>query len=200
LDVLGIERVKVIGHDWGGWTAMLLGLLHADRIEQMIVCNAFHPWPPPLTLKLVRGQAWRSWYAYTLATPGLGPWALRRAGIAKEILRRGNVRTPFTEHDIDDYMTRFRDPARAQGVSRLYRYLQRAAREVLMGRWRSHRLTVPTLHLFGERDRYISKHVLPGFERYADDMRLELVHDCGHFIVDERPDLVVARARELFPG
>src|SRR4051794_16492594 len=26
LDELGIERADVIGHDWGGWTALLLGI------------------------------------------------------------------------------------------------------------------------------------------------------------------------------
>jgi pimeloyl-ACP methyl ester carboxylesterase len=29
-------------------------------------------------------------------------------------------------------------------------------------------------------------------------MRLELVPGCGHFIVDEEPELVLERARELF--
>ena len=36
---------------------------------------------------------------------------------------------------------------------------------------------------------------LEGFEPYADDMSVELVPGCGHFIVDERPELVVERAR-----
>jgi pimeloyl-ACP methyl ester carboxylesterase len=31
-------------------------------------------------------------------------------------------------------------------------------------------------------------------------MRLELVPDIGHFIVDERPELVLERAQELFDG
>ena len=34
LDALGIERAFVVGHDWGGWTAILLGLLHPDRVER----------------------------------------------------------------------------------------------------------------------------------------------------------------------
>jgi pimeloyl-ACP methyl ester carboxylesterase len=37
-----------------------------------------------------------------------------------------------------------------------------------------------------------------GFEPYEPNMRLELVPDAGHFIVDERADLVLARAQELF--
>ncbi len=36
LDALEIERAFVVGHDWGGWTAMLLGILHPDRVERMV--------------------------------------------------------------------------------------------------------------------------------------------------------------------
>ena len=45
LEALGLERAHVVGHDWGGWAAMLLGILHPDRIDRMVVCNAPHPWP-----------------------------------------------------------------------------------------------------------------------------------------------------------
>jgi pimeloyl-ACP methyl ester carboxylesterase len=40
--------------------------------------------------------------------------------------------------------------------------------------------------------------MLAGYERHAEDMRVELVEDCGHFIADERPELVADRAREFF--
>jgi pimeloyl-ACP methyl ester carboxylesterase len=196
LDALGIERAFVIGHDWGGWTAMLLGLLHPDRIERLIVCNAPHPWP-----KLgprVAAEAWRSWYTWVLATPRLGPRSLGHGWITRNILSRGNVGAPFSAAEIDAYVESFREPSRADAVSRLYRYYQRAVREGLARRWRDHRLTVPTLIVFGEGDRYVSPKLLPGFDGHADDMCVELVSDCGHFIVDEKPDLITVRARSFF--
>ena len=56
--------------------------------------------------------------------------------------------------------------------------------------------------MFGERDRYVSPRLLPGYEPYADDMQVELVPDSGHFIVDEKPERA-ARAlaeRTGWPG
>lgn len=194
LDALGLERAHVVGHDWGGWTAMLLGILHAERVDRMVVCNAPHPWP---TLSArVALESWRSWYTWVIATPGLGRWMLEQRWIARAILRRGNVGGPFDEGEIALYADSFREPARAEAIVGLYRYYQRAVREGMSGRWRHERLTVPTLLLFGARDRYISTRLLPGYEPYADDMRLELVPDSGHFIVDERPELVIDRARQ----
>lgn len=192
LDALEIESASVIGHDWGGWAAFLLGLDHSERIERMVVCNAPHPWPklePRLAL-----EVWRTWYAVALATPVLGPRLLQQTDFAAAFLRRGNTGAPFSESEIATYADSFRDPARAHAVSSLYRYYHRAFAEGLRGRWRSRRLAVPTLLLFGPRDLYVTPRILPGYEQYADDMELELIPDSGHFLVDEKPDLVARRA------
>ena len=121
------------------------------------------------------------------------------AGLGRQnILSRGNFGDPFTAEEIDAYVDSFRERSRALAVSHLYRYYQRAFREGLTGRWRDQRLTVPTRIVFGERDRYVSPKLLPGYEPYADDLEVELVPDSGHFIVEEKPDLVVARLRSFF--
>jgi pimeloyl-ACP methyl ester carboxylesterase len=198
LDALEIERVRVIGHDWGGWTTMLLGLLHPERVERMVVIDAPHPWPrlrPALLTEL-----WRTWYAAALAAPGLGPWLSRRTGFAKGILNRGTAPGTFDRAELDAYADSFRDPARARAVSGLYRYYQRAFLDAMRGRWQSKRLTVPTLVLFGARDRYVTPKLLEGYEPHADEMRVELVPGAGHFLVDEQPGLVAERALEFFDG
>jgi len=194
LDALGIERAHVVGHDWGGWVAFLLGILHASRVDRMVVCNAPHPWPrlsPSIAI-----EAWRSWYTWIIAAPVLGRWVLRQKWISSRYLGTGNVHAPFTDQEIDSYAESLQDPARAQAVVELYRYYQRALWEGVRGRWRQHRLTAPTLLLFGERDISLTPKLLPGYEPYTDDMRVELVSDSGHFVVDEKPELVIGRTRE----
>jgi pimeloyl-ACP methyl ester carboxylesterase len=196
LDALGVERAFVAGHDWGGWTAILLGLLHPDRVERLVALDAPHPWPR-ITPGLI-AEGWRGWYTWLLAPPGLGPRLSRQGWVARTILTRGNVGDPFTAEEVDAYVDSFREHSRALAVSRLYRYYQRVFREVLTGRWRDQRLTVPTRIVFGERDRYVSPKLLPGYEPYADDLEVELVPDSGHFIVEEKPDLVIDRLRSFF--
>jgi pimeloyl-ACP methyl ester carboxylesterase len=196
LDALGIERAFVVGHDWGGWTAILLGLLHPDRVERVVALNAPHPWAR-ITPSLI-AEGWRGWYTWLLASPGLGPRLSRQGWVARTILTRGNVGNPFTAEAVDAYVDSFRERSRALAVSQLYRYYQRVFREVIRGRWRDQRLTVPTRIVFGERDRYVSPKLLPGYEPYADDLEVELVPDSGHFVVEEKPDLVVARLRSFF--
>jgi pimeloyl-ACP methyl ester carboxylesterase len=193
LDALGIERAHVLGHDWGGWTAMLLAVLHPNRAIRVINCNAPHPFVRPTPSLLA--EAWRSWYTWLLAAPGLGRRVLQQGWITRNVLSHGNVVEPFEREEVEIYFERFGDPERADAAAKLYRYYQRAFLEGLTGRWRGARLTVPTLLLFGERDRYISPRLVRG--DVPDNMRVELVADSGHFLVNERPDLVIARAREF---
>jgi pimeloyl-ACP methyl ester carboxylesterase len=56
-------------------------------------------------------------------------------------------------------------------------------------------METPGLILFGSDDRVQDARLLPGFERNAPNMRLELVPGVGHVIVDEQPELVLDRAR-----
>jgi pimeloyl-ACP methyl ester carboxylesterase len=193
LDALGLERAHVIGHDWGGWTAILVGILHPERVGRMVVLNAPHPWPrlsPSIAI-----EAWRSWYTWLIATPVIGRRVLESAWIARQYMRM-SPGLPFSDEEAEIYSRSFREPARAQAVVELYRYYQRVVWEIVRGTWRSRRLSRPTLLLFGACDASLSSKLLPGYEPYADHMSVDLVRDCGHFIVDEKPDLVVGRTRE----
>jgi pimeloyl-ACP methyl ester carboxylesterase len=40
--------------------------------------------------------------------------------------------------------------------------------------------------------------LLEGADEDADDVRVEIVPECGHFVPEEHPELVARRARELF--
>ena len=71
----------------------------------------------------------------------------------------------------------------------------REVRPIMRGGYFDKRLTVPTLLLFGEDDFALKADLLDGYENHADEMRVERVPGCGHFIADERPDLVAERAR-----
>jgi pimeloyl-ACP methyl ester carboxylesterase len=193
LDALGLGRVRVAGHDWGGYTAFLLVLRHPDRVERALAFNAPHPWParsPALALEL-----WRTWYAALNALPVVGRYSAAR-GFSRHILTHGNVGRPFTDEDLELFSAQFREPDRALASVSLYRSYFRAFARLLGGSGAElGRLTAPIRLVFGARDVYVTPKLLPGWERHADDMKVELVRDSGHFIVDEKPDLVSDRIR-----
>jgi pimeloyl-ACP methyl ester carboxylesterase len=195
LDALGIERAGVIGHDWGGFTSFLLALNHPQRVEALLALSTPIPWLRP-SPGLV-AATWRTWYAWALAAVGREA-VLRRPRAVRLMLRRGAPDEAIDEGDAEVYAAPLREPARAEATQQLYRSYLRSVLALRERRYESLRLTVPTRLVVGRRDQAVPEVVVRGFEPHADDMTLELVEGCGHFLPEERPDLVARHARELF--
>lgn len=78
---------------------------------------------------------------------------------------------------------------------------QFAYREIvptLLGKYRASRLEVPTLMVNGTKDFALAPTELGGYEPYANDLRIELVTDAGHFLPEERPQLIADTALRFF--
>jgi pimeloyl-ACP methyl ester carboxylesterase len=198
LDGLGLDEVDLIGHDWGGYAGFLLCLEAPVRIKHYLALAIVHPFfeppkPSPAALQ-------RTAYQFVLATPGLGPAVPRHAGMVRLVLKRGaHSDMRWSEEELDCFARSFHPRDHARASSHVYRsFLTRELQRLKNGHYRSQRLTVPTRILAGEADPVVRGDILGGFEPYADDMNVETVERCGHFVAEERPDVVIARARELF--
>ncbi|HEY8584767.1 MAG TPA: alpha/beta hydrolase [Capillimicrobium sp.] len=191
LDALGVDRTFLVGHDWGGYTGFLLAARHPDRIRAYLACNTPQPWAK-VSAKMA-SELWRSWYAVVLASP-LGPELMRRTDLVKRALMADTRGQGFTDDDLERFAAAFRPVERAKAAQRLYRSYGKTALSTLRGGSGAGvpPLQVPARLLFGTRDQAISTELVRGFPG------LELVPDVGHFIVDERPQLVVQRALDLF--
>jgi pimeloyl-ACP methyl ester carboxylesterase len=193
LDALGIDRARIAAHDWGGWVAFLLALREPERVERMVTLNI----PPPMGRADPRAAlgAWRFWYQGVLASP-FGARLVERGSLVR-LLLTGDRRRPAAEaEDVDPFVDVLRDPARARASQLLYRtFLTRELPAIVAGRYAKARLHVPTRMLHGTGDFAIGERLLRGAEQHADDLEVELVDGSGHFIIDEKPELVADRIR-----
>jgi pimeloyl-ACP methyl ester carboxylesterase len=197
LDELGIERVKLVGHDWGGWIGFLLCLKAPQRFEKYLSLNILPPWT---SIRQMAPHLWRFWYQWMILSPGVG-YRLHRSGkFVPKVLVGGSVRKEvWDQATLHAFSDTFTEPVRAQAAVQMYRVFNlREAPEMARGRYAHSRLTVPTKLLFGTGDQALNHNILTGVEAQAEAMEVEKVEDCGHFIVDERPELVADRAREFF--
>jgi pimeloyl-ACP methyl ester carboxylesterase len=197
LDELGIERVKLVGHDWGGWIGFLLALRAPDRIERYLSLNILPPWT---SARAMAPHLWRFAYQWMISSPGIG-YRLHTSGkFIPKVLVGGSVRKEvWDDATIHAFSDTFTQPDRARAAVQTYRtFTLREAPEMARGRYADARLTVPTRLVFGADDMVLRPEVLKDYEQHADAMEVELVDGCGHFIADEMPDLVAERAREFF--
>ncbi len=132
--------------------------------------------------------------------PVLG-YRLHRTGRFVRAALQGGVTngSAFDHAALASFADNLAEPDRARACVRLYRSFNfRELLPLLRGRYMSQRLTVPTRLLVGTGDAVLSPRLITGWESHADEMSAEFIPDCGHFIADERPDLVAAEARALF--
>jgi pimeloyl-ACP methyl ester carboxylesterase len=197
LDELQLDRVRMVGHDVGGYLGFLICLDAPERVVRYVALNTGHPFVRPTPAAL--GTFWRFWYWPVNGAPLLGPWLIRHDFF--RVLRRWFTadRAGWSSEDDKVFLEPWRERARAVAASKTYRtYLLQDSPRVLNGRYRRTRLNVPTLMLHGIEDRILREPFLRGFEPFADDMTLELVPGAGHFIADEQPELVSRRVLEFF--
>jgi pimeloyl-ACP methyl ester carboxylesterase len=194
LDALGIEeQVDLIGHDWGGWTGYMLCLRFPERIRRFMALNIYHPFARPSPRVLF--GLWRFWYQWALAAPLIGPRANRFQPVLRWV---GSRQASWSEQELSAYADQFKDPVRAMAGHLLYRHAVAVLpRKVLGGEYRKLTMAQPGLMLFGTQDHVQDERNLEGYEQNAPNMKLELVPGAGHFIVDQQPELVLERAREL---
>jgi pimeloyl-ACP methyl ester carboxylesterase len=197
LEALDLERVKLVGHDWGGWIGFLLCLRAPERFSQYLSLNILTPWP---NMRAFVPELWRFWYQLVIAAPVLGYQAHRSGQFVPKVLVGGStVRGNWDEATLRSFGDNLAEPARARACVQMYRVFQlHESPAILRGRYAHDRLKVPTRLLFGTDDTALRPQLLAGYQHHADDMRVELVPGCGHFIADEKPDLVAERAIEFF--
>jgi pimeloyl-ACP methyl ester carboxylesterase len=195
---LGYQQVRLLSHDWGGWIGYIVAAKHPGLLSQHFATNVPPLWPK-LSFKMIPAT-FRFGYMLRIALSG-ERMLVRNPGFVHYLFTRGNTRKEgWTESEKSTFSSQFKEPARARASSRLYgTFLFREYLPLgLLGTYRKYHMSTPTRLLFGEKDFALALSWLRGYEKYTDDFRIERVPDTGHFIVDEKPELVTERALQFF--
>jgi pimeloyl-ACP methyl ester carboxylesterase len=191
LDALGIDRVDLVGHDWGGFVGFLLCLDHPERVRRFLVTNTGHPLPG--RDPRVARDLWRFWYQFAIGAGLVTRGRLRRW---MEALAPG-----WSDLDRALFIGWVGTPAGRRTSAGVYRtFVTREMAPILAGARAGQRLRQPTLWLHGEDDTVLRPALVESLRPHADDLTIEYVPGAGHFVVDERPELVAERALAFFAG
>jgi pimeloyl-ACP methyl ester carboxylesterase len=200
LDCLGLDRVRLVAHDWSAIVGFQLAIHHPERIEQYVSLATPHPWIR-FRPAMLRG-AWRLWFQPVIATPGVGPRLLARGDqrLARYLLEQDGAGGALrSAEDREAFLAPLRQPERARAGSAIYRGLiLPELRRIVTGAYRESRLVVPTLVLYGTADPALVPNVHGGHEAYADDLAVEPIEGASHFLADQRPDPVADRILAFF--
>jgi pimeloyl-ACP methyl ester carboxylesterase len=197
LDRLGVATVKLVAHDWGGPVAFIMMLRHPEKVTGFFGVNTVAPW-------VKRGLStfrniWRFWYQIPISLPIIGPRIISNPDSRFVRLLSSWVGGGFTlpEDNIRMYLECMQQPGHAEAGSCWYRSFQ--TKEML--RWMrgeydledGARVNIPVRWLTGTKDPVITADLTDGYAERISDFEVELVDDVGHWIVEQRPELVLDR-------
>lgn len=195
IDAAGADRARVVAHDWGGLVGWWLGVKHPERMERLVLLNAPHPKVMRRALLKSPRQRKKSSYIFFFQLPWLPERTFRRdnfAYAAKALLatsRRGT----FSDADVDLYREAWSQPGAVRAMIHWYRAALRAQPQ-----WpASPRVTVPTLLLWGTKDRFLGRELAQASIDLCDDGRLEFFEEATHWIQHEEPERVNRRLLEF---
>jgi len=189
----GEENAVVVGHDWGGAVAWETAIRLPQVVRQLVVLNAPHPAEMLRELRTVE-QLRRSWYMFFFQLPWLPEALARLSGYSAldVMFRRDPTRAgAYSDEDIRLYRQAVARPGALTGGINYYRALFRQAPAEALRQMRAlPTITVPTLLIWGMRDRYLGPRLLDGLDRWVANLRVERLPDASHWVMADEPQRV----------
>ncbi len=188
---LGHERAIVVGHDWGGGVAWTLAMMHPQAVERVIILNAPHPAIFQQHILKNPRQSARSWYMFFFQLPLVPEKLLSLNDYA--FIRRAFAGI-LSEEEIEKYVEAIAKPGALTAAINYYR--ANIDQHFLLGALGAStmefpRIVAPTLVIWGEDDAFLGRELTEGLEAHIQaPYTLRLIPECGHWVQQERPEVV----------
>lgn len=191
IEAYGRKKATIVGHDWGAAVAWWMGINTPEKLERLAVLNVPHPAVMQQTLRRSFKQLLKSWYIFFFQMP-FAPETLFKAAnfkIGTRSLVSSSRLDAFSEHDLEQYRKAWSRPGAVKSMINWYRAALRKPSKMPA----SGRVTVPTLMIWGARDKFLSREMAqPSIER-CDHGELVFFEGATHWVHEEEP----ARVNEL---
>jgi pimeloyl-ACP methyl ester carboxylesterase len=194
---LGLAKVTLVGHDWGGFIAWEVAMRHPELLDRLVIVNAAHTCVFEHLLHEDAEQARASQYMLAFRSARGEELVSRNdfAGFRREMLDPARAAGALSDAQADDYLRLWRDSKSVSAGLNYYRANKsgppsgddRAPRPL-----EQTRVTVPTLVIWGDKDVYFTPRTLELLPTVVPDLRVRRFADCDHWIVHQQPDAVAA--------
>jgi pimeloyl-ACP methyl ester carboxylesterase len=185
-DHFGIEKAKLVGHDWGAVVAWTVAVNHPSRLEKLAILNVPHPDVMTRFILENSEQRKKSWYVFFFQIPLFVEWILSRnnfRNLARMIVGSGKKST-FTKSDLAEYKKAWAQPGALTGMLNWYRNIFRGGLKSIFkrGSTPARRVTVPTLILWGKKDLALGHEMVEPSLALCDDGNVVFFEHATHWV------------------
>ncbi len=213
-DALGVANFTIAGHDWGGaiaWSVALNGQpggpnpAWAGRVTRAVIANAPHPFIFQNLLITNMEQRASSQYMRAFRDPA-NDALVREHGLTGLLLKVVKWDRPdaMEPEERDALLADWQDRDAAFGMLNWYRAaainvptMDEVVEPPPFAVADFPKLHIPTLVIWAMDDLALPPCNLEGIEELVPNVTIVPVHDCGHFVPWEAPDVVSAAMREF---
>lgn len=208
-EALNLSSFALVGHDWGGAIAWAAAIGGDTRLTRLAIVNSPHPAIFQKSLIEDSGQREASQYITAFRTPGIEDM-VRAKGFDWFFERSFMPHVDaalIPESEKRQYIAEWSQPGALTAMLNWYRaspilvpppglavplpdWLLRFARGVV----------IPTLVIWGMRDKALLPVQLDGLDTVVEDLRIAKIADAGHFAPWEAPDAVASSLAPFLGG
>lgn len=190
MDVSGRKDILLMGHDWGAAVAWRFAINQIRPLEKLVICNVPHPACFARELGSGMRQKLKSWYILFFQIPWLPEFILGRnhaAAVGRTIVNMAEDKSKFPEEIIDIYRDNASEPGALTAMINWYRA---AVRGRSTAPDETPVIETPTLFIWGEADKALSKETTYGTDEYVRDLTLRYLPGVSHWVQQEAPEAV----------
>lgn len=193
---LGLDRFFLVGHDWGGPVAYALAASHPEAVRRLAMLDTGVPGDGSGTFSQ-HGRRWHHAFHQTADLPEAliaGREAIYYGWFWQHY---GHVPGAIGPDDTREFLRTYTQPGTARTGLAYYRAIDRDVRDNTATRERF-KLPMPVLALGGGKAFGRGPETLESLERVAVDVRGGVVEDCGHWMAEEKPELIAQALLDFF--
>lgn len=174
---LGVDRLGLVGHDWGGLVAWRAALQLAPRVERLAVLDAPHPAIVAAEMRRHPEQILKSSYIAFFQLPLLPERLLAYDGFAaiRRSLTGNSSPHAFPAEELAAYARGWAEPGALTAMLSYYRALRFRAPTL------QPEVAAPTLVIWGRSDPFLGTHLAEASLAHCAEGRSEVL-DGGHWI------------------
>jgi pimeloyl-ACP methyl ester carboxylesterase len=194
IDAAGVERVHLVGHDWGGGVAWMVAATRPDRLHTLTVVSAPHP-RAVVNAMLTSRQFLQAWHVVFFQLPWLPEALIRSRGgrLAVAVLKRSGL----SDHLARVYVDRLNNAC-------ALRWYQALPLDISTG-CRTRAITVPTTFVWSTGDVAIGRRAAELTGRWVTGpFDFKVLEGVSHWIPEQAPGELAAyilqRIRSVSPA
>lgn len=193
IESLGLEKVFLAGHDWGGLVAWAFAEKYPDLLHKVAILNAPHLKIFQKKIRTDKKQQEASYYILEFRKPDGEKFLFEDdyKWLKFVVFEGMKNKRNLTDFDKGQYLSAWKQPGAILGGVNYYRATSTSKDFTGI-------IKIPTLVIHGMEDNAILSSVLDGLSDYVNDLKIVRAENSSHWVMHDQPELVVSSFKEFF--